>query len=293
MISILIPTYNFDVSLLTASIHAQLSACDIEFEMLIFEDGSQKILNTDQDLDGLRIIRNKENIGRVKARQFLAKTAVYDWLLFLDADVLPKNKDFISRYLKLAESGHEAIFGGFAYEQIKPDATYRLRWKYGKSREQVPAKKRNKTRYKIIISANYLIKKSVFNQINLRMTEKGYGYDNYLGALLKQQDTKVFHIDNEVYHLGIETSEDYLKKKEQAAETLLKLYHAKSITVHDNNLLALFSKLTTFRLTGLFSAFYRAFGKSIKRHLIGANPSIFLLQVYRISYMCYKFRLED
>lgn len=287
MFSILIPTYNFDVYKLVHNVHTQLNDNKINFEIIVFEDGSKEFENKIKDLKNVEIIYNEENIGRVKARQFLAKKAKYDWLIFLDADVIPKRNHFILNYLNATLLDYDVVFGGFAYYQTKPGNDYLLRWKYGKEQEEVFAFKRNKTPYKIIISANYMIKKTVFNAINFQMNAKGYGYDNYYGALLKQYNTKVLHIDNEVYHLGIEKSRIYLKKKEQAAITLLKLLKEENITVHDNQLLGLYLNLKKFKSIFLLSGIYRLFSGLMKKNLTGNNPSIKILQLYRISFMCY------
>lgn len=287
MLSVLIPTYNSDVGKLVQKVHAQLNATKIAFEIIVLEDGSTQSINTIANLSHTEVLVHKHNLGRVKARQFLAKTSKYDWLLFLDADVLPKKDSFISDYLNKLKLDYEAIFGGFTYYDEKPKKDYVLRWKYGKTREQVPARIRNKTPYKVIISANYLIKKTVFETINSKMTNSGYGYDNYFGSLLKLQQISTLHIDNEVYHLGIEKSSNYLNKKEQAVQTLVRLYNTNTMTTHDNDLLALFSNLKRIGLTAVLSGAYKLLKTSMQNNLTGSNPSIIVLQFYRISYMCY------
>ncbi len=287
MLSVLIPTYNYDVGKLVRKVHMQLNASKIMFEIIILEDGSSQDINTKIHLSHTKILVHKHNLGRVKARQFLAKSSKYDWLLFLDADVLPKNDSFISDYINQLNSGYEAVFGGFTYYNERPKKDYVLRWKYGMNKEQVPAHKRNLNPYKVIISANYLIKKTAFETINSKMTNNGYGYDNYFGALLKLKQISILHIDNEVYHLGIEKSSNYLNKKEQAAETLIRLYSANTITTHDNDLLSLFSYLNRYGLAVIFSGIHKLLRPLMKYNLTGSNPSIKVLQLYRISYMCY------
>ena len=110
----------------------------------------------------------------------------------------------------------------------------------------------------------------------------------FFAALLKMKKTKVLHIDNEVYHLGIETSSAYLNKKEKAAETLLFLYNANKIVNHQNDLLRAYIKLKRFRLHYLFSTVYKLFKTPLQHNLLSSNPSMKLLQLYRISYMCFK-----
>ncbi|WP_034059933.1 glycosyltransferase family A protein [Lacinutrix jangbogonensis] len=293
MLSVLIPTYNYDLSKLIAIIHSQLVKNGIDFEIIVLEDGSTLKLNSSNNLSNTTIIINTNNIGRVKARQELSLTAKYDWLLFLDADVLPKSNQFISNYIDAIILEYDAYFGGFTYYENKPEQAFVLRWKYGKTKEQIPASIRNKSPYKIIISANYLIRKEVFNTINSKIEDnKGYGFDNYFGALLQDNKARVWHLDNEVYHLGIEKSELYLKKKEQAALTLLHFYKTEGFNNHSNDLLQLFSKLNRFKSVWLLSLFYSLFKNNMKKNLLSNTPSIHLLQLYRITFMCFAYHTK-
>ena len=293
MLSVLIPTYNYNVSKLIATIHSQLIMSSVAFEIIVLEDGSTSKINSSNALSNTQIIENATNIGRVKARQALALKAKYAWLLFLDADVTPKSDKFISNYIDAIALEYDAYFGGFAYYQNKPEHSYILRWKYGKTKEQIPASTRNKLPYKVIISANYLIKKSVFNSVNSKIEDnKGYGFDNYFGALLQNNKVKVRHIDNEVYHLGIEKSEVYLKKKEQAALTLIHFYKTEGFNNHSNDLLQLFSKLHQLNLVWFFSLLYKFLKNSMKKNLLSISPSITILQLYRISFMCNAYKTQ-
>lgn len=288
MISILIPAYNYNISKLITQIHQQLSSNLTPFEIIIFEDGSNQFINNNNNLKNTTVIVNKENIGRVKARQKLASLANYNWLLFLDADVLLTLDTFIIKYLKSIKQDYDVVFGGFAYYKSPPNEEYLLRWKYGKTKEQIPAIKRNKKPYKVIISANFMIKKTVFSNINKHIEDnKSYGFDNYFGALLQQNKVKVLHIDNPVYHIGIEKNDIYLKKKELAASTLLFFYNSKYFNNNNSNdLLKIFTKLKRIKLVWFFSLLYRFFGSKMKQKLTSNKPTISLLQFYRICFMC-------
>lgn len=291
MLSVLIPTYNYDVSKLIATVHSQLINSAIVFEIIVFEDGSTLEINSSNNLSNTSIIKNTQNIGRVKARQFLALQSKYNWLLFLDADVTPNSPSFISNYLKAIILKYDAYFGGFIYSINEPRHDFQLRWKYGLKKEQVKASIRNKNPYKVIISANYLIKKSIFNTINSKIKDtKGYGFDNYFGALLKQHNTKVLHLDNEVLHLGIEKSDQYVKKTEQAALTLLHFCKSEDFSSHSNELLSFFMFLKRNNFIGIFSKFHFTFKKIMQKNLIGKKPSITILQLYKISFMCQAYK---
>ena len=111
--------------------------------------------------------------------------------------------------------------------------------------------------------------------------------DYYFGAMLKENKVSVLHIDNQVYHLGIEKSEIYLRKKEKATETLLKLYHSNNIKEHSNDLLNTYIRLKQFKLNYIFATAFSLFKPLLKKNLMSNYPIIFLLQFYKISYMCH------
>jgi len=290
MISVLIPIYNYNIVGLVKDVHEQLLSSSVDFEILCLEDGSDEhFIELNLPITSLSHIKHlisETNEGRLKARKRLSEEAKHKWLLYLDADVKPKHKFFIKNYIEALKSNHDAYFGGFAYYETPPNEKFLLRWKYGKKHEQVTEAIRKLTPYKVIISANFLIKKSVFLALNLVVNKKLYGYDNYFASQLKSQNVSVKHLDNEVYHLGIETSEQYLQKKEQAAEALLFFYETGLITSHENGLLKLFLVLRKWHLNHFFSFIYLIFKNSLKRQLTGKNPSLKLLQLYRLSYLC-------
>jgi len=292
MLSVLIPIYNYDIRLLVNTIRNQLSDCDVKFEIICIDDCSDKsysLINSEiNTLSNTSHIILSENIGRIALRQALAEKASYDWLLFLDADVIPKSQHFICNYTSLLPSEYDAIYGGFAYKSEQPKDDYMLRWTYGTSNEQVLASRRNKTPYKIVISANFLIKKAAFKRLNSQITQRGYGYDNYFGALLKSNEQKVFHIDNEVYHLGLEPNVSYLNKINQSIDTLLKLEVNKNIKDTENTLYNTYKSLKKLRLNYLFSWIYRVFKNRFSKNLLSKNPNISILQFYKLSYICYQ-----
>lgn len=292
MLSVLIPVYNYDIRELVNTIHKQLLASQVPFEIICIDDASEKqktTINSEMGkLSHTTYTISESNFGRVATRQTLAIQATYDWLLFLDADVLPKSDDFIQNYLNHLNSDYDAIYGGFAYKKERPTADFILRWTYGKSKEEVPASQRNQTPYKIVISANFLIKKQLFLDINSRITQKGYGYDNYFGALLKEKKAKIFHLDNEVFHLGLEPNASYLNKVEQSIDTLIQLDNKGELRATDNSLFKTFKTLKTWKLNRVASWMYKVFKKQWTRNLLSAHPSVFILQCYKLSYICYQ-----
>lgn len=293
MISVLIPIYNYNVLGLVNEIHDQLMDCKIPFEIICLDDGSDDHFvkeNTEiKNHSNTSLIVSRSNQGRIKSRQILSEQAKYNWLLYLDSDVMPKHEVFMSNYLKFVNSKYEAVFGGICYKRNKPEKDYILRWKYGIFKEEKNAETRNKNKYKNIVSANMLIKKELFKSINSKIEFEGYGLDNYFSALMKEMNTIPYHIDNEVIHLGIEKSEVYLIKTEKAVINLIKLYKEHKIEAKENDLFSFFVMLKRFQLHYIFSAFFSFFKSAMKKNLIGKHPSISLLQLYKISFMCNRY----
>ena len=291
MISVLIPVYNYRVFGLVDELQKQLALSGIKYEIRCRDDASDNEFTKRNErirkFENTYYSINKTNLGRVATRQLLAEASNFDWLLFLDADVMPKNKNFVKNYIQATRFDCDAVFGGFAYQKKSPPAGVELRWIYGGKNEHIKASLRNKKPYKVVISANFLIKKSEFKKLNKQISNTGYGLDNYFGSLLNAHKVKVKHIDNEVFHLGLESNQIYLRKKEQAAETLLHLYESGKITAHENDLLKLYVLLKKYSLVSLFSWLYKIVKTSLKKNLTGSKPSVNLLQFYRISYLCY------
>ncbi len=294
MLSVLIPVFNYDVNNLISVIHDQLTAAGLPYEILVLDDYSdQQYINSNKGINNLNntefILSNKNN-GRLLTRMLLSERAKFDWLLFLDADTIPKSANFIQSYINAIDDDTEAVFGGFDYYKTPPDRKSLLRWRYGIKHEVSPAARRNRKPYKLIISANFLIRKSVWKNLNMQLSISQYGYDSYFGSKLKSEMVKVRHIDNEVYHLGIEQNSKYLEKKEQAAESLLFFYENGLLKEHQHSMLSLFIMLKKFQLHHVLSISYSLFRQMMRSNLTGENPSISLLQLYRISYLCYLYK---
>ncbi|RZJ53598.1 MAG: glycosyltransferase family 2 protein [Flavobacterium sp.] len=104
MLSILIPVYNYAVSSLVEIVYKQALECNIPFEIICLDDASQFFLSENQKINQLKnttyFILDK-NIGRSAIRNLLARKAVYENLLFLDADTIPVTGNFISNCPRL------------------------------------------------------------------------------------------------------------------------------------------------------------------------------------------------
>ena len=122
MLSILIPTYNYNVLPLVNELHEQCLESNIIFEILVYDDGSNGPINAiNHTINNLQNCIFKElpnNIGRSAIRNLLAENAQYDILLFVDAGTFPKGKNFIGNYILI--ENEKVIFGGMTHLKNAP-----------------------------------------------------------------------------------------------------------------------------------------------------------------------------
>lgn len=281
MLSILIPTYNYNSLALLDELRHQQKANTSPIEIILCDDFSNNQDSEQANRDyctknNITYIVNSTNLGRTATRQKLAELAQYDKLLFLDADVVPVHKDFLNKYLNTFTNS-PIIIGGINYVPKSPSSEYVLRWKYGKKRESHNAHKRDKEPY-LLVSANMCIDKKIFLQAN-KSLPKAYGLDAVFGYKLQQMGVDITHIDNPVYHLGLETNDAFLQKSVAAIHTLKKLESKKLLPKNHTRLQRFEKKIVGKKL---FVVLLGSFKTSVENNLTGSNPSLLLFDLYRL-----------
>lgn len=289
MLSILIPTYNYNVFPLVKNLFNQCEKAGIEYEIIVFDDGSQNQFDNEK-INSLKNCSFKvleENIGRSAIRNLLAKTAKFGWLLFLDADAFPVNDKLIYSYVQEIDSSDKVLCGGMCYPSEKPSKNKSLRWAYGKKREALTALERQKNEHLSFFTINFLIHKSIFEQVNFNEKLRFYGYEDVLFSYeLMQKNIPIKHIENPVYHLGIEENAFFLKKTELALKSLSFLIGEKILP---ENYVKLTKFLNITERTGtkkLFSFLFKSLKSKIKKQILSSNPNLFLFDLYRLGYIC-------
>lgn len=291
MISILIPIFNYNATSLVASIHQQLELAHINYEIICICDASTKFVFENESINSFsntQLISLKNNIGRSSIRNLLVEKSKYDWLLFLDADVFPQNKFFIKTYLDLiAAHKFKAFCGGIIYENKRPEKEKVLRWVYGKKREEISVENRKNRPYQFVTGANLLLHKSIFNTIKFNETIVNYGYEDVVFIEeLKLNSIAILHIQNPVFHLGIEHNLVFLNKTKEGLENLYYL-NSKAILKGDNlKLIRTFRFLKSLKLNWFIGRFFDFSENLLKYNLLSNRPSIFLFDIYKLGYFC-------
>lgn len=292
MLSVLIPTYNYSVFDLVENIFNQCKKTGIEYEILVFDDGSTEdiIIEQNSEIEKFKnvfLFQNKKNLGRTQTRKLLAEKSRYDWLLFLDSDVIPAKENFISEYIKIAPNKYKVILGGYSYHSFNINSSVIFRWKYGSQREEASAKKRNQSPYGYVFSGNVLIEKQTFFENNFNENTNLYGMDNYFSYNLFRNKISVLHIDNPIIHLGLEQNEIFFKKSLQSVENRKKYLAGLPEIEKVNPLLKHYKRLKKIRLTRFVGFIFKISEPFLKKQILRDNPNLFYFDLYRLGYICF------
>lgn len=288
MLSILISVYNYDCRPLVSALYAQAQALKRPYEILLLDDCSSTYVAENRTLERFGTVvfyQNERNRGLSASRNKLASLAKHPYLLFLDADAMPPDDLFLQRYTETLDDS-EVLIGGICYSETRPADSQLLRWVYGHGREASTARQRQQQTLRL--SFNFVLRKDI--QIRFPFNEhiQDYGHeDTLLGIQMQQNGVLITHIDNPMIHMGLEEGSVFLTKSLIAAEKCLRqqVFQQKEV-VQEIKLFRSFQRVKSLRINGLLSLFYRIFHTGMKRHLLGKHPSLFIYDVYRLSYLC-------
>lgn len=286
VISILIPTYNYNVYPLVKQLHQEAIGLGIKFEIKVYDDHSPNPYPENEKINFLpnsKYIYLEKNLGRSAIRNTLATEAIYPTLLFLDADVMPANTSFLKQFIASITPETDLVFGGILYQINPPEASKILRWKYGKAREARTLHQRKENPYLSIISACFLIKKSIFLKTNTFL-ENSYGIDILFSQNLQQEKARIAHINNPVIHFGLETNTVFIEKTKLGLETLASFTKQKKIPSDCRPLQQKYIQLKRNGFLPFFQSFIQLSEKLILKNLVSPQPSLFLFDIYRLYY---------
>lgn len=291
MLSILIPTYNYNAFPLAETIEKQALKSGLVFELICIDDGSNSLLNIENEkinhLTNCKFIAKKNNVGLSNNRNALAKLSNYEYILFIDGDSMLTSNKFITNYLDAIDRSFDIIYGGRIHPNFIENPNKKLRCKYGKFIEDKTVSNRNKNVYKTLMFNNTLIKKECFNDILFDSSLKKYGHEDTLFAYhVSLANLNVKHIDNPIEHTDIDISSVFIKKTEDGLVNLLHLYYSKKINNEFVRILKLYILINKVRLNSCVSFLYRIFNSVIKKQLESFNPSLTLFKLYKIGFLC-------
>jgi glycosyltransferase involved in cell wall biosynthesis len=294
-ISLLIPVCDYDIVALVHSMKGCIGKIPELLEIIIGDDGS-KVENREKyktlEGDGMRLIVSEKNIGRAAIRNKLALEAKGDFLLFIDSDtMLPSTAEtYLNNWIP-AMSLARVISGGKLYHESPPgDPDKILRWKYGKRREQRKASDRNKHAHASFSTFNVLIDRNIFSKLRFNEELKQYGHeDTLLSYQLKKAGIDILHIDNELFHEGLESNHEFLEKTKLSLENLSRLYNRvtdKKTFTSTVGMLRIYNRIRLFRIRLILVAIFVRFRERMEHRIDSSNPPLWLFSFYKICMFC-------
>lgn len=289
MLSILIPTYDYDCRHLVSDLHEQAEQTGVDYEIIVADDASPSHIYKEKNreinrLSHCRYIELPKNVGRAQIRNLLADKAQYEWLLFMDCDAKVISSTFIADYLHHTDA--EVICGGLCHTDTLPSPNVSLRHTYEKRADKRRAAHyRKRAPYEQFTPFNFMIRRNVFITIRFCDSITGYGHEDTLfGAELAKRKAKIVHIDNPLIHNGLDTNEEFMRKTRAAIRNLAAM---KERMENHSQLIALYRRLEKWHLTGWISRqFFLQESKMYKQLTLKSKPNLTLFSLYKLGYYC-------
>lgn len=218
-LAICIPAYRDNACNLIRTLAALPEAGDCA--LLLYDDGSgdADLVHAHQDalaaFPGRKTLQvAQENRGRSFARNWLISHARSDWILLLDADMLPDSPDFLANYFAAVREveGPALISGGFSLDQVTPGADCRLHYAQARASDCVDAQTRARDPGRYVFSSNMLVHRDILDAVPFDEGFKGWGWEDTDWGLRVAATYPVIHIDNTATHLGLEPDSTLLDK---------------------------------------------------------------------------------
>ena len=330
-LSILIPLYNQVGVALAMALSKQVEQCAKEekkknegkgnandtislgFEIIFADDGSADATARQRNaiiaqLPYCQYIERPKNVGRSAIRNFLAHTAHYSHLIFLDGDVAIKRGNFVQTYLAHRNDA-DVIIGTlhFSRMQVACDTaediighTKRAKEETKKTTEPVlyddnlkyryeqqflakhPVKKRMQQPYASFRTTNFMVRRDLLLTYPFDETFHEYGYEDTLfGKQLKEHGATLIHLDNAATIADYEDNATFVAKTEESLRTLAA--HAHQLQGY-STLLHTANKLKCLHLQPLIAFVFKLFKGLLHKNLCSNSPSVFLFNVYKLGY---------
>lgn len=285
-LSVLLPVYNnVCVGLVLQLLEQTKEFRNLEFEILVADDGSDdaQSIKRNQEIaewENCKYIQFERNYGRAKTRNYLADTARYKWLLFLDSDVKLPNF-FLREYLQDTEE--EVIYGGVRVlgDQFMHENNLKCRYESQEMANHL-LEERVANPYKSFRTTGFLASKEVMTKCRFDERFVKYGYEDVLfGKRLCENGIAILHINNPVHIDQFDNNGEYLAKIEESLQTLKAFQHDLE---GYSALLAKVSSLKRWHMTWLVKLWHALFKGAERHNLLGKSPNLTIFKMYKLGY---------
>lgn len=172
----------------------------------------------------LKLLTLEQNIGRAKGRNLLADVSRADYLLFLDADMLPDSANFIGQWLDFVRSKKPAAaFGGLSLKQAPQDHRFAVHRAMAAKSDCPPAAQRRQQPEKHLFTSNLLIRRDVFRDHPFDSSFSGWGWEDVEWAMRVSNAHPISHPDIPATHAGLDTVPELMRKYRQSAANFARI----------------------------------------------------------------------
>jgi hypothetical protein len=205
----------------------------------------------------------------------------------MDADARLVDRTYISAYAGMFGK-ERVVCGGTAYGPDPPDdASYHLRWRYGRKREARSAAFRAKDPCRAFSSFQFLATRNILDKVPFNEELKAYGHeDTVFGLELQRLGIPVVHIDNTLEHMGLEPVDEFLEKTRQGLDNLKKLLDQDRYTGLEQGvrMVKIYRLVRRWGLSPCLKWFNVAGKAWMQRKLGERDPRLWIFDLYKLCY---------
>lgn len=241
VLSVLTPFRGHDPSpMLTAMANAPAGV-----EFVLLDDGSASatllanVIGTAETANApARIVVWGQNQGRAAARNRLIGEARGDYVLFLDADMMPDTPGFLAIWLGvIATQAPLVAFGGLSLAHAARTPETALHYAMFGGSDCHKARTRARRPAQSTASSNLLVQRAFLAEHPFDNSYTGWGFEDVDWALSVSRHAEILHIENPATHVGLDDVATLMRKSAEAGPNFARLArkhpkHVKRFAAH-------------------------------------------------------------
>jgi glycosyltransferase involved in cell wall biosynthesis len=217
---VLIPFYRYDPSPLLRA----FAGAPAGVEFVLVDDGSNSaalltnaVAAAAETTAPARIVVLSENCGRARARNRLIAEAKGEYVLFLDADMMPDAPTFLSVWLGIIRTQAPAVaFGGLSLDLTQRSRETALHFALSGTSDCHRARARARRPAQATATSNLLVRRSFLLTHPFDDSFSGWGFEDTDWALRVCREVEILHVDNPAAHVGLDSVETLIRKSAEA-----------------------------------------------------------------------------